>query len=153
MLHGAGSENCEPLYVEQDIGFEPMTFSLATRHSTTELILRMDRLLITLYSACQGEFLVGVQGFEPWTPCSQSRCATRLRYTPTESIFYTVLGWLATSCTIWSYESLFYHSNPASCSGLSGSCFPCYLPTGNALARLRAQHCPPPYWASTACRI
>ena len=25
--------------LEQDIGFEPMTFSLATRHSTTELIL------------------------------------------------------------------------------------------------------------------
>ena len=35
------------------------------------------------------EKVVGVQGFEPWTPCSQSRCATRLRYTPTESIFYT----------------------------------------------------------------
>ena len=30
--------------------------------------------------------LVGVQGFEPWTPCSQSRCATRLRYTPLRSI-------------------------------------------------------------------
>ena len=28
------------------------------------------------------EYLVGVQGFEPWTPCSQSRCATRLRHTP-----------------------------------------------------------------------
>ena len=29
-----------PFYImEQDIGFEPMTFSLATRHSTTELIL------------------------------------------------------------------------------------------------------------------
>ena len=27
--------------------------------------------------------LVGVEGFEPPTPCSQSRCATRLRYTPT----------------------------------------------------------------------
>ena len=28
------------------------------------------------------KLLVGVQGFEPWTPCSQSRCATRLRHTP-----------------------------------------------------------------------
>ena len=28
-----------PNKVEQDIGFEPMTFSLATKHSTTELIL------------------------------------------------------------------------------------------------------------------
>jgi hypothetical protein len=26
--------------------------------------------------------LVGVSGFEPPTPCSRSRCATRLRYTP-----------------------------------------------------------------------
>src|SRR5690606_374252 len=26
--------------------------------------------------------LVGVAGFEPATPCSRSRCATRLRYTP-----------------------------------------------------------------------
>src|SRR5688572_19419142 len=25
---------------------------------------------------------VGVRGFEPPTPCSQNRCATRLRYTP-----------------------------------------------------------------------
>ena len=26
--------------------------------------------------------MVGVVGFEPTTLCSQSRCATRLRYTP-----------------------------------------------------------------------
>ena len=26
--------------------------------------------------------LVGVRGFEPPAPCSQNRCATRLRYTP-----------------------------------------------------------------------
>ena len=26
--------------------------------------------------------LVGAEGFEPPTPCSQSRCATRLRYAP-----------------------------------------------------------------------
>ena len=28
-------------YLEQDIGFEPMTFSLATKHSATELILQL----------------------------------------------------------------------------------------------------------------
>ena len=44
--------------------------------------------------------MVGVQGFEPWTPCSQSRCATRLRYTPTESIFYTERGIPGKSCKI-----------------------------------------------------
>ena len=32
--------------VEQDIGFEPMTFSLATRHSTTELILHKNLFTI-----------------------------------------------------------------------------------------------------------
>jgi hypothetical protein len=31
-------------------------------------------------------FLVGVQGFEPWTPWSQTRCATGLRHTPRNKI-------------------------------------------------------------------
>jgi hypothetical protein len=31
------------------------------------------------------ERMVGARGFEPPTLCSQSRCATRLRYTPTET--------------------------------------------------------------------
>ncbi len=44
--------------------------------------------------------MVGVQGFEPWTPCSQSRCATRLRYTPTEPIFYTERPNTGKSCKI-----------------------------------------------------
>ena len=30
--------------------------------------------------------LVGAEGFEPPTLCSQSRCATRLRYAPPTSI-------------------------------------------------------------------
>jgi hypothetical protein len=34
------------------------------------------------YPLNYSEILVGVQGFEPWTLCSQSRCATGLRYTP-----------------------------------------------------------------------
>jgi hypothetical protein len=29
-----------------------------------------------------GILLVGLAGFEPATPCSQSRCATKLRYSP-----------------------------------------------------------------------
>ena len=28
--------------------------------------------------------LVGARGFEPRTPCAQGRCATRLRYAPTD---------------------------------------------------------------------
>ena len=51
--------------------------------------------------------MVGVQGFEPWTPCSQSRCATRLRYTPTESIFYTDRAIRGKSCKIWHMVAYF----------------------------------------------
>ncbi len=32
-------------------------------------------------------FLVGATGFEPATPCSQSRCATRLRHAPCRSSY------------------------------------------------------------------
>ena len=38
-----------------------------------------------LISSKRGCELVGARGFEPPTPCSQSRCATRLRHTPTLS--------------------------------------------------------------------
>ena len=51
--------------------------------------------------------MVGVQGFEPWTPCSQSRCATRLRYTPTESIFYTEMACRGKYCNIQGMEASF----------------------------------------------
>ena len=51
--------------------------------------------------------MVGVQGFEPWTPCSQSRCATRLRYTPTEPIFYTEMAHRSKSCKIHGMGALF----------------------------------------------
>src|SRR5439155_7472323 len=30
--------------------------------------------------------LVGARGFEPPTPCAQGRCATRLRYAPTNKV-------------------------------------------------------------------
>ncbi len=33
-----------------------------------------------------GNKKIGVRGFEPPTPCSRSKCATRLRYTPNNSI-------------------------------------------------------------------
>src|SRR5256885_9962107 len=32
----------------------------------------------------RGREMVGVRGFEPPAPCSQSRCATGLRHTPTD---------------------------------------------------------------------
>lgn len=36
-----------------------------------------------LYQLNYGRILVGPAGFEPAAPCSQSRCATKLRYGPT----------------------------------------------------------------------
>ena len=33
------------------------------------------------------EIMVGAEGFEPPTLCSQSRCATRLRYAPTVLVY------------------------------------------------------------------
>jgi hypothetical protein len=33
-------------------------------------------------SCCSNRTMVGTRGFEPPTPCSQSRCATRLRHVP-----------------------------------------------------------------------
>jgi hypothetical protein len=44
-----------------------------------------------LYPAELQALVVGVEGFEPPTSCSQSRRATRLRYTP-----YIFLIWLVT---------------------------------------------------------
>ena len=54
VLHGAGNEvrTRNTLSLEQDIGFEPMTFSLATRHSTTELILLNTLQFLTNRGLC-----------------------------------------------------------------------------------------------------
>ena len=47
----------------------------------------------TLEQCATREKLVGVEGFEPPTPCSQSRCATRLRYTPkSQALYHAVQG-------------------------------------------------------------
>ena len=57
---------------------------------TPDLLLRRQLLypveLRALEGCCtmqQGKKLVGAVGFELTTLCSQSRCATRLRYAPT----------------------------------------------------------------------
>ena len=61
------------------IQFRPWTLvqirTLDTRHTRSAHGLQLVR------PPEQSE-MVGVEGFEPPTPCSQSRCATRLRYTP-----------------------------------------------------------------------
>ena len=77
-------------------GVEPATYGLEGRCS---IQLSYGQILAGSISELI-EKMVGVQGFEPWTPCSQSRCATRLRYTPTEPIFYTERAISGKSCNI-----------------------------------------------------
>jgi len=62
--------------------------------------------------------MVGVQGFEPWTPCSQSRCATRLRYTPTEPIFYTEKALRGKYCKMQCMSASFLSKNSKRFRGL-----------------------------------
>ena len=66
------------------------------------------RRLMLYPDELRAPFLVGVEGFEPTTPCSQSRCATRLRHTPKithlaglchaqpKGELYRVLNWQST---------------------------------------------------------
>ncbi len=69
-------------YMARPAGVEPATTSLEGWCSIHLSYGRSN----AHYSRCtpNTQFLnmVGVEGFEPTTPCSQSRCATRLRYTP-----------------------------------------------------------------------
>ncbi len=46
--------------------------------------LRAPAVLVLANNLVKLERVVGVEGFEPPTSCSQSRCATRLRHTPND---------------------------------------------------------------------
>ena len=81
------------------MGIEPTTSGITIRRSnhlsythhsygapdrTRTCNLRLRRpLLYPVELRARFGLLVGVEGFEPPTPWSQTRCATRLRYTPT----------------------------------------------------------------------
>ena len=54
---------------------------------------------ITAESRNPSNFLVGARRFELPTPCSRSRCATRLRYAPTSDLFSFSGGGLSSGKT------------------------------------------------------
>ena len=75
---------CSTLKLARPAGVEPATTSLegwCSIHLSYGR-RRNARHYIPSVPCAQLSKLVGVEGFEPPTPCSQSRCATRLRYTP-----------------------------------------------------------------------
>ena len=56
--------------------------------------------LITRHSSHLQQFLVGTAGFEPATPCTPSKCATRLRYVPQIRAFTLKYGLNGTNSTL-----------------------------------------------------
>ena len=56
--------------------------------------------LITRHSSRLEQFLVGTAGFEPATPCTPSKCATRLRYVPEIRAFTLKYGLNGTNSTL-----------------------------------------------------
>ena len=61
-------------------GLEPRTLALEGRCS---IQLSYERMLIYLFLKIK-KSMVGVAGFEPATLWSQTKCATKLRYTPSQ---------------------------------------------------------------------
>ena len=78
-----------PPRLARPTGLEPATVGLEGRCSIRLSYGRIDSRIVTGSGAATPhrsrlphEQMVGVEGFEPPTSCSQSRRATRLRYTP-----------------------------------------------------------------------
>src|SRR3990167_4942208 len=65
------------------------------------------------------EKMVGVKGFEPSTPCTPCKCATRLRHTPTRPQLYTESQASKESNARISNNSCF--TVPRLCTGVCGS--------------------------------
>lgn len=83
--------------IERMTGFEPAVSCLGSRRATTaphphgRAFFRIRRTAVTCCPPAErgmAGLRVGLTGFEPATPCSQSTCATKLRHNP---IFLTGL--------------------------------------------------------------
>src|SRR5512146_1683518 len=53
-----------------------------------------------------GEKMVGARGFEPPTPWSRTKCATRLRYAPTRIVYYTKSQMMSTNILLMSSDEV-----------------------------------------------
>lgn len=77
--------------IERMTGFEPAVSCLGSRRATTaphphgRAFFRIRRTAVTYSPPAErgmAGLRVGLTGFEPATPCSQSTCATKLRHNP-----------------------------------------------------------------------
>ena len=62
------------------------SFSHIQADSVTQDRVRKKEISRPMRTHVAGHHMVGATGFEPATPCSQSRCATKLRHAPL--VFY-----------------------------------------------------------------
>jgi hypothetical protein len=76
---------CFAGFVRKGQTAQKATFELLGRYCKCHAYLQIS-LRSHLQKSQNGE-MVGAIGFEPTTPCSRSRCATRLRYAPNLSEF------------------------------------------------------------------
>ena len=77
------------LHMVRLTGFEPVTIRLEGGCSILLSYRRMTYDIETPLNLCLEE-LVGAVGFEPTTPWSQTRCATKLRHAPIHLSFFRI---------------------------------------------------------------
>ena len=74
------------VFADRESHLDPMAHQVSNyvsqAHVTLVLRVMLHTSIVLIVRRSSKPRLVGVEGFEPPTPCSQSRCATRLRYTP-----------------------------------------------------------------------
>ena len=98
--------------------------------------------------------MVGAEGFEPPTLCSQSRCATRLRYAPTARFYPSLAGRSASSAkTRLPSNSDDRKSSPYEGGTVrvgQGACYRSLSPVSSRCKKFRVRghhrHCPPATW-------
>ncbi len=71
---------CREIKTPQSLAVKGFGYGVPGRIRTCDAGIRSPALYPLSYGDAE---MVGAEGFEPPTPCSQSKCATKLRYAPT----------------------------------------------------------------------